>query len=571
QLRQADLMRRAVSKKKQKELVKHKGIFLERGPENDIPEKTAEAIFDDIEFFANYGFNKSHAADYAMVTVQTGFLKCHYPAEYMAALLSVYREDTTKVSAFLEECGRLNISILPPDVNYSNSDFDIQTLDDDTRGVRFGMAAIKNAGVAAVQYILNAREEGVFKDLTDFCERVDLRHVGKRTLESLVKVGALDTFAENRNQLLQVLDRLMSFSADHHKAKEVGQISMFGADSGVQDTIQLPVIDQVALRERLDWEKELLGFYVTDHPVDAILRKIDAGATLRTFQFHELDEYYSGGVGIVALISNIREIPTKRGDMMAVLTLEDRYGSLEVVLFPRTWDGYKHVVRENENDVVLVKGKFDRRNDRPQILVDSVTTEFEVFTRADGVIDGNGNNGNGYSEPLPPSADVTITPPPDEDGPPPIDWSGYGGAATTGVASTEHTGYGAAIAHAKPSESAAITLPPQDVPSGIDWDSEFESNPDLTPHPDAKDNQQWAIAVYLQPDDNPEVTRRRLRRIHGQFTEYRGEDRFMIIVEHPEKPYKMEFPKHRTGWCNALEAALIEIVGAENIEVFEDS
>ena len=568
QLGEADLMRRAVSKKKQKELVKHKAIFLEKGPENGIAQDVAEAIFADIEYFANYGFNKSHAADYAMVTVQTGFLKCHYPAEYMAALLSVYRETSDKVAAFLEECGRLNIPILPPDVNYSNSDFDIQTLDDGTRGVRFGMAAIKNASVVGVRAILDARAEGGgFTDLTDFAERVDLRHVGKRTLESLVKVGALDAFG-NRNQLLDQLDRVVSFSANHHQAKASGQMSMFGGDTGVKDQLTMPHMEQIPARERLGWEKELLGFYVTDHPVDNVRRKTDVGNTIQTFQLAEFTELHrERGISMIVLISNIREIPTKKGDMMAVLTVEDRYGSVEVVLFPRTWEGNKHVARDNFNAVVLLRGKFDMRNDRPQIIGESIITEFAIFASDEHPDDQD----SGLVHNVPPLKDVV-----DLDGPPAMDFSDYDGNTANGHtgASNGRSGYTESVAPPQPHPSAHTKPEPrpprEEHDSGIDWESELETNPHLEEN-NAQSEQLWAIAVYLDPDEDEQITLRRFRRIHGAFTQYSGDDRFMIIVRRPGDPYKLEFPKERTGWCPALEDQLAKIVGPDNIKVFEDS
>ena len=196
ELGEADLMRRAVSKKKPDELNKHKAVFLERGPQNGIPKETSGAIFDMIEAFANYGFPKPHAADYAVITVQTAFLKCHYPEEYMTALLSVQRDDMSKVSTFLDECRRLNIPILPPDVNFSQLDFDIETLSDGRRAIRFGLAAVKNAGVRALEDLLAQRGQAPFANLADFCQRVDMRHLGKRTLESLIKVGALKALGQ---------------------------------------------------------------------------------------------------------------------------------------------------------------------------------------------------------------------------------------------------------------------------------------------------------------------------------------------------------------------------------------
>jgi hypothetical protein len=426
------------------------------------------------------------------------------------------------------------------------------------------MAAVKNAGVGAIQYILNAREEGgTFKDLTDFCERVDLRQVGKRTLESLVKVGGLDAFADNRNQLLEMLEQMVSFSADHHRAIEVGQMSMFGADSGVQDKIRLPNTEPIDTRTRLDWEKELLGFYVTDHPVDNILRRIEAGNALRTFQFLEMDSSHKDkGVSMVALISTIREIPTKKGDMMAVLTMEDKYGSLEVVLFPRTWEGYKHLVREQENDVVLIKGRFDLRNDRPQIIVEHVTTEFEVFVSE--------TNGNHHT-----SAATYDEPPPFESAPPPpIDWDGYNGPSdvkpTTPTEEVTGNGYTAAVETTTTAPTVEANERPE-YDSKIDWDTELDGDPHLSDSQSGEPKQRWDVVVYMQPDDDPEKNRRRLQRIHRQFVQFKGKDRFMIIVEKPEQAYRLEFPEQRTGYCEELHALLVEIVGEDNIEVFEDS
>ena len=272
----ADLMRKAVSKKKKDDLLKHREIFLENGPEYGVGEEAAGKIFDDIEFFANYGFNRAHASDYAVITCQSAFLKTHYPAEYMAALLSVYYDDAAKVTTFLVECKRLNIPILPPDINHSALDFDIQVQPDGTRGIRFGMAAIKNAGVGALQHIIDEREaNGEFVNLEDFCSRVDLRVVGKRTVESLIKVGALKSMG-NRRTLIAALERIMSYSADRHKARDVGQVSLFGDTEAAGDELlrNLPQTEEFSQRDLLNWEKELLGLYVSSHPIDPVIDQL---------------------------------------------------------------------------------------------------------------------------------------------------------------------------------------------------------------------------------------------------------------------------------------------------------
>ena len=236
ELGEADLMRKAVSKKLPAELNKHRAIFMERGPHNGIDEETAEEIFEMIEFFANYGFNKAHAADYAVITVQTAYLKCHYPEEYMTALLSVQRDDLSKVSTFLEECRRLNIPILPPAANRSQLDFDIEKTADGRRAIRFGLGAVKNAGARALQDLIDERGEAPFRSLADFCKRVDMRKLGKRSLESLIKVGALADFG-TRAALMAALDGVISYSNNYHRDQEVGQMVMFGEATAGDDNL----------------------------------------------------------------------------------------------------------------------------------------------------------------------------------------------------------------------------------------------------------------------------------------------------------------------------------------------
>ena len=362
ELGEADLMRKAVSKKKEKDLKLHRDIFLERGPLNGVDVDSANKIFDDIEFFANYGFNKAHASDYAVITCQTAYLKAHYPHEYLTALLSTHRDDIAKITTFLGESRRMGIPVLPPDVNYSELDFDIQKQPDGKRGIRSGMAAIKNAGEAALQPIIQARADGgAFTSLEDFCERVDLRQVQKRTLESLIKVGAMEAFG-NRNQLIQSLDRLMSVSSDHHKAKEVGQISMFGESTGgMSDKISLPDISEVPDRERLSWEKELLGLYVSGRPADKIRDDLRLVNTVDILEAKEAGVAVNGkGAVIAGEVVTLRKIPTKNGQMMAVASVEDWHdsaASTEIVLFPRTWDKFADLV--HEGSVLFFSGKLD--------------------------------------------------------------------------------------------------------------------------------------------------------------------------------------------------------------------
>ena len=342
--------------------------------------------------------HNSHAADYAVITVQTAYLKAHYPVEYMAAQLLVERDKTEKVISFVSECRRMGIDVLPPDVNYSGLDFEIQqrppdmppqTQRDPSIGyrfpvpegsaIRFGMAAVKNVGEGPVQVIINARKEGgPFKSLEDFCDRVDLRQVNKRALECLIKVGALDRFGK-RSQLLAVLDQMVGASASVHDARESGQLSIFDMLGGGQEQhvspIKLPNIEEVKGREKLQWEKELLGVYSISHPLQQI--GIDF-KKVTTCSCAELDETYDGkGVTLAGVITNIRTINTKKGDQMAFVQLEDLQGGCEVVFFPKAYAEYKEKLVVDA--VVIVKGKAQTRENQTTLLADIVQTYIENY------------------------------------------------------------------------------------------------------------------------------------------------------------------------------------------------
>jgi DNA polymerase III subunit alpha len=342
--------------------------------------------------------HNSHAADYAVITVQTAYLKALYPVEYMAALLLVERDKTEKVVNFINECRRMGIQVLPPDVNYSDMDFTSQAVPADSAhkaltkdpsiaydfpvppgaAIRFGMAAVKNVGEGPVSVILEARKEGGhFRSLEDFCDRVDLRHVNKRSLECLIKVGALDRFG-HRRQLLSVLDQLVARSAGSHSAKDSGQISMFDLLGDVGEPqevpIVLPKVDDVKSRERLQWEKELLGVYASSHPTQQL--KVDL-MNIVTCSCAELGEEHDDKVVTIGgMIADIRTTITKKGDKMAFLRLEDLLGQCEVVLFPRTYEQYKDQIEPDR--VILVVGKAQARNGRTSVLAEEIRTSLEI-------------------------------------------------------------------------------------------------------------------------------------------------------------------------------------------------
>lgn len=413
---EADLVRRAISKKKASDIEKHKKLFIAGCEKNGIDPADSEAIYADIEFFARYGFNKSHAADYAVITVQTAYLKAHYPVEYMAAQLLIERDKTEKVTNFITECRRMGIDVLPPDVNYSNLDFDIQTVPAGTKtlaqkdpsisykfpipegaAIRFGMAAIKNVGEGPVQEIIKGRKEGgPFKTLEDFGGRVDLRKVNKRALECLIKAGCLDSFGK-RSQLLAVIDTMVANSGSAWDAQESGQLSIFDLFGDSKENsptsvarIKLPDIEEAKGKEKLQWEKELLGVYSISHPLNSL------GADLSrvvTCSCAELDEKYDGkNIILGGLISNIRTITTKKGDPMAFVQLEDLQGSCEVVFFPKTYVELKDQLIPDT--VLLIKGKAQAREGRTSLLADSIQRHI------DRAIATGTDQGTEYQKPL---------------------------------------------------------------------------------------------------------------------------------------------------------------------------
>ncbi|NOZ51104.1 MAG: DNA polymerase III subunit alpha, partial [Chloroflexi bacterium] len=398
---EADLMRRAVAKKKEKEMALHRIKFVEGAVVGGIPEYVAQAIFGDIDFFANYGFNKSHAADYAVITVQTAFLKSYYPVEYMTALLTVELNDQDKVSNFINECRAMGIAVLPPDINVSELGFKIQDNvgDADSQvsrqsgfnfpvpagaGIRFGLGAVKNVGQGPVEEILRARGDGPFTSLEDFCERVDLRLVNRRALESLIKVGALAQFGD-REMILAVLDKMMQLSSHAWQAKDVGQLMLFDivaqqASAGKSQLLDPPPqYTPVSARERLDWEKTLLGVYVSDHPLLRITANL--GHVITCLSNEVTIERAGKAVVMAGMIAGIRPYITKKGDRMAFVTLQDLQGTCDVTVFPRTYANTPAHLLE-EGAIILVRGKVELNKERINVIADTISEDFTVAMAA---------------------------------------------------------------------------------------------------------------------------------------------------------------------------------------------
>ncbi|RME78141.1 MAG: DNA polymerase III subunit alpha [Chloroflexi bacterium] len=508
----ADRIRKAVGKKKKEEIDAHRAKFIKGAVENGIPKETAEAIYSDIEFFARYGFNKAHAADYALVTCQTAYLKAHFPVEYMAALLTVERGNTDKVGMLVGECRAMGIDIVPPNVNYGGIEFIIEEQDGQSPRIHFSLSAIKNVGEGPVETIVRARQEGgPFKDIDDFCNRVDLRQVGRRALECLIKVGALDDFGD-RPTLLAIIDRMLNLSGSTHKAASVGQLSMFemeAFDAPQTGSIMypLPEVEPVSRKEMLAWEKELAGAYLSAHPIQKFAADIKASGS--TF-ISELDETAHGKtVQVVGMVSSVRHHQTKKGDPMAFVEIEDLHGSCELIVFPRAYSAHKDLLAEG--NLVVVRGKVELREGRPpQILVDSISNQITTYRPAANGSAGNGQpQANGHPAPPPSVAEPTMPymPPP----PPP-----------------------------PPEEMTTTTRP---APA------------------------QRRLHVVLRRTRNLAQDRHLLKTVYNLLTEQRGEDRFTLYIPDGKRKIRIEFPQQTTRHTAHLEQRLIQLLGAKSVWV----
>ncbi len=375
---EADTIRKAVGKKKKEALLAHRLQFVEGCVARGIPREVAEGIFDDIEYFARYGFNKSHACAYAALTCRTAYLKAHYPVEYMTALLTVERNNTEKVGELVNECRRMGIEVLPPSVNASRLEF---TVEDRPGGpaIRFGLGAIKNVGDGPIEAILTARGDRPFQDLADFCRRVDLRLINRRALEGLIRAGALDDFGP-RARLLAAMDRMTSLSEHVHQARQIGQLTLFDGYTGVQPEDNeallagLESVPEAPYREILEWEKELAGTYLSEHPLARSLREFRDIVNAYAGKLHE--ERHDAIVTLVGQVQRVRRHTTREGKEMAFMTLEDAYGACDVVLFPRVWTEAREKLLPDQ--IVVVCGKVDARKEPPSLIAQWVKRPEEV-------------------------------------------------------------------------------------------------------------------------------------------------------------------------------------------------
>ena len=353
-LGQADIMRRAMGKKKASVLASMKQDFVDGAKrEHAIPEQLSEQIFALLQHFAGYGFNKSHSVAYALVAYQTAYLKAHWRPQFMAAFLNSVIGDSDKLSWYISVCRNDKINILPPDVNESGYRFTVHA----NNSIRFGLAGIKSMGEAAVKEIIQSREEGgPFQSLADFCNRVSMRLVNRRALENLIRSGAMDSFGAKRSQLLAIMDRAAEQGAASQKDRANGQVNLFGDEETLAATeILLPNIEELSKSIILQNEKELLGFYVTDHPLSEYQEALKRYMPL--YQFLGETAIKDGQpVRVAGIISNCNIKNTKRGDTMALLTLEDFSGRFPIIVFSRVY--HEFIKEVHEDNIVAIEGRF---------------------------------------------------------------------------------------------------------------------------------------------------------------------------------------------------------------------
>ncbi|MBC8631611.1 DNA polymerase III subunit alpha [[Eubacterium] tenue] len=385
----SDLVRRAMGKKKMDVMEKERQYFIhgkfdDNGEleiagcvRNGVPEEIGNKIFDDMIDFAKYAFNKSHAAAYGVLAYQTAYLKAHYPVEFMAALITSVMGNTDKVVEYIRECNNLKIDILKPDINKSFTKFSVEG-----KSIRFGLAAVKNVGVNVLNNIIAERENGgEFKDFNEFCKRLDSKDSNKRIIESLIKCGAFDEMGNNRASLLLGYEKLLESISLDRKKNLVGQVSLFDGfeidasiNNDIQNMYKLPQVKELEEKEKLYLEKEVLGMYVSGHPLSQYKDKLKKNTTINNADLNDIKEDYVSylnlnekevTMGGIVINKTIRT--TKRNDLMAIIELEDLYGVIEVIVFPQVLQKYNTIIQEDKT--IYIKGRLSIKEDENAKLI----------------------------------------------------------------------------------------------------------------------------------------------------------------------------------------------------------
>lgn len=355
----ADMLRRAMGKKKPEEMAKQRAVFQEGAEKNGVDGELAMKIFDLVEKFAGYGFNKSHSAAYALVSYQTLWLKTHYPAEFMAAVMTADMDNTEKVVGLVDECKNMGLTVLPPDINSGLYRFNV----DDNGAIVYGIGAIKGVGEGPIEAILEARnKDGYFKDLFDFCARIDLKKVNKRVIEKLILAGALDRLGPHRAAMMASVDDAVRAASQHHQAEAFGQADMFGVLTDAPEEVEQKYtqVPEWPEKVRLEGERETLGLYLTGHPVDEYLKELTKYTSCRLNEAAPTRRDQS--LTVAGLVIAARVMTTKRGTRIGLMTLDDRSGRMEVMLYSEALDRYAEWLEKDKILVVSGQVSFDDFN-----------------------------------------------------------------------------------------------------------------------------------------------------------------------------------------------------------------
>jgi DNA polymerase-3 subunit alpha len=367
----ADLLRRAMGKKKTDVMHAQKEKFMKGAKTNKINLKKAEKIYTQMAKFAEYGFNKSHSTAYALIAFQTAYLKAHYPVQFMAALLTCEMDNNDKILRYMNECREMGIDVLPPDINESNRDFTVSR-----KKIRFGLAAVKNVGGAAIDSVIATRMEvDHFSSLFDFCEQIDLRKTNRKVIESLIKCGAFDSTGAHRSQMVEVLDKAIEQAQRMQKdrlSKQTNMFDLFGSGEGPSGKREdaFPAFPEWPQEELLAHEKESLGFYISEHPLNRFkdyLLQYTTADTLTT-----ADHPRESEIKIAGIINKKRETTTRKGDRMAFITLEDLKGVIEVIVFPELYKACSEVLKTDQPLLITGKVSKEEENDTPKLLASSI-------------------------------------------------------------------------------------------------------------------------------------------------------------------------------------------------------
>lgn len=372
-LGQADILRKAMGKKQKKVMEKQRELFIKGAQKNKIKKNVAVEVFDLIAYFAGYGFNKSHSVSYAFISYQTAYLKKNFPVEYMASLLTSIMGNNDKIPLYIRECQNMGIQILPPDINQSLINFTVVG----NKSIRFGMAAVKNVGEKAFKSIIEERKKNnIYESLFDFCQRVDLRVVNKRVIESLIRCGSFDSLEGKRSQFLAVLDEAIKRGQEFQKDKRNGQTSIFDlfgdSQKGEIKNVHhytLPNIEEFSKNELLAMEKEMLGLYISQHPLKNFKEKIEEIVNTNSLEALNLPD--RSNVILAGVINRIRKKSTKNGNLMAFINLEDLEGSIEAIIFPKVFDKNKDIILKDA--IVVIEGSLDSAEGKVKLIAKNIS------------------------------------------------------------------------------------------------------------------------------------------------------------------------------------------------------